>query len=156
MFFSFFIAGVLQMIKELQMPLSSSKEIGHYINKTNKNNIIIGERDFYVESIAYYTDNPIYIAREKKFKKYIHYTKQNKDTLKMSELFHLSDSVNQDIFLVFEDYNLNEKKGVFKYYNYKNNLFIFDTLNSSRVKFLQKFNASSKENYDLLLITQKP
>jgi hypothetical protein len=155
MFIFFLIAGILQMAKEIQKPLSSAKEVGKYISKISKNNTILGEKDFFLESIAYYSENPIYIAREGKFKKYSSFTKQNKDTLRMSEIFLFSDSIKQDVFFIFDSFSIYKEKKVRPFFNYKNKIFIFDTIIPNRIKFLNEFkNASSEENYDLLLITK--
>jgi hypothetical protein len=49
--------------------MSSSKALGAFLNTAPsfRDAILVPEPDYYIESLRYYADNPIYLARERRF-----------------------------------------------------------------------------------------
>lgn len=150
----FFVANLVQFNENIKQPLSCSKEFSNFIqNEKFKNSILIGERDFFAESIPYYSNIDIYIPREKIYSKITHFTYNNSDTLKMSEIFHFSDSVKRPILLLFDSFSHYKSKPIRNFYNMRDKCFIFDSLNLSRIEYLKSFtNAQSDETYELYYI----
>lgn len=153
----FFFVNLFQMYENYSIPHSSSEKLANYI-KTNhyEKLVLIGERDFFTEAIPYYSNLEIYIPREKKFSKYTHFTKENNDTLKLSQIYHFSDSIKQPILFLFDSLSYYKNKTHRIFYNYRNKVFIFDSTISKRITFLKNFsNAHSDEKYELYLLYPK-
>ena len=82
-------------IEEVSVQKSSAMALGHYIeaNVQMTNFIIIGEPDYKIQTLAYYTDNPIYLAREKKFASFVKYSKEFQTPMKLSELLQTAEDL---------------------------------------------------------------
>ncbi len=84
-------------LEELAVDKSSALALGSYIeaNDQLKNSIIIGEPDYAIQTVAYYSDNPIYLAREKKFASYVKYSKEFQAPYRLSELLGTAKTLNE-------------------------------------------------------------
>lgn len=73
---------------DLKYELSSSKTLVHFIQQDEslKNAILVGEPDYALEAVPYYTKNRLYLPREKRFASYAHFTKANAQKLTRAEL----------------------------------------------------------------------
>ncbi len=153
----FFVANIVQIFETIEKPHSCSKELADFINEDKyKNSILIGERDFFTESIPYYSDIEIYVPREKSFSKITHFTYKNSDTLKMSEIIHFTDSLNRPILLLFDSLSHYKSKPIRHFFNMREKCFIFDSVNLNRIQFLKNFtNTQSDEFYELYYIKPK-
>ncbi len=150
----FFVANIVQIFETIEKPHSCSKEFANFINDEKYNNsILIGERDFFTEAIPYYSDIDIYVPREKIYSKITHFTSKNSDTLKMSEILNISDSIKKPILLLFDSFSYYKSKPIRHFFNMREKCFIFDTVNLSRIQFLKNFtNTQSDEFYELYYI----
>jgi hypothetical protein len=150
----FFVANIVQIFETIKKPHSCSKEFANFINDEKyKNSILIGERDFFTEAIPYYSDIDIYVPREKIYSKITHFTSKNSDTLKMSEILNISDSIKKPILLLFDSFSYYKSKPIRHFFNMREKCFIFDTVNLSRIQFLKNFtNTQSDEFYELYYI----
>lgn len=85
-------------IEELRVDKSSALALGRYIeaNSQLQNSIIIGEPDYSMQTIAYYSNNPIYLAREKKFAPFVKYSTEFKTTMRLSELLETAQELNEE------------------------------------------------------------
>jgi hypothetical protein len=82
------VSAILNSIKDIRLPISSNKELAQYIKSHNRysKSTIIADADYMIEGLPYYLDNPIYIIREQKFGRFIHFTRKNKNELSTHEL----------------------------------------------------------------------
>jgi hypothetical protein len=153
----FFFVNLFQMYENYSTPHSSSERLASFIKSNNyEKMILIGERDFFTEAIPYYSNIKIYMPRENRFSNYTHFTKENKDTLKLSQLYHFSDSIREPILLLFDSLSHYKNKTHRTFYNYRNKVFIFDSKNINRITFLKNFsNAHSDEKYELYILYPK-
>lgn len=90
-----FHRGVDSYINDLKMSKSDSRNFAMWLKKHSTNNEVwITEPDYIMEPVIYYTEHPFYIAREKRFNTYVHFTKANDSILYLSQLLSVSDSFN--------------------------------------------------------------
>ncbi len=85
------------ILQDIFGEFSSSKKLAYDIraDKTLDNAIIIGEPDHFVETLAYYINNPIYIAREKRFGKTVKWTIDNESDLTLDEFLETAKDVHE-------------------------------------------------------------
>jgi len=78
--------------EEIVNDYSSSKSFGHFINQNAsfKQAVLVGDPDNSLESIPYYTDNPVYLLREGRFAKYRQLTTANRQEISLAELLNTS------------------------------------------------------------------
>lgn len=84
-------------IEEFKVDKSSALALGRYIeaNTQLQKSIIIGEPDYTIQTIAYYSDNPIYLAREKKFAPFVKYSKEFQTPFRLSELLDTAKALHE-------------------------------------------------------------
>lgn len=75
---------------DIQYQISSSRSFSNFIKKNSEYNnaIIVGEPDYYLESLSYYISNPLYFPRENRFGKVVSFTTANKRKLSLAELLN--------------------------------------------------------------------
>jgi hypothetical protein len=91
---------------DIVYPVSGGRAFGAYLDAhpEHKGAILIAEPDFYIESMPYYSGNPIYIVRERRFSDTVRFTRQSKLHLGMGVLLreawrvHLAQ--NREVLLV--------------------------------------------------------
>ncbi len=93
---------------------SSSKRLAADIKSHDESRgaILMGEPDHFMESLAYYLDNPIYIPREKRFGKTVKWTTNNQQDLTLDELL-----------LIIKDVRIKYKKPIFLIFSYDLNIY---------------------------------
>ncbi len=83
---------------EISRVYSSSKDFAVYLkgHPDLRNAIIIGEPDYFLESLPYYADNPIYFPREQRFGKTIQFTTANTRSFSLGDLLGVAEKlINQ-------------------------------------------------------------
>lgn len=82
-------------VADLVVAQSSSREFGEFITShpEYRNAILVGEPDYYLESLAYYCDNRIYIPREHRFGKRVQFTKAAAPNLSLQELLRIAEEL---------------------------------------------------------------
>jgi hypothetical protein len=82
-------------LEEARVQKSSAMALGNYIEANFQMNrwIIIGEPDYKIQTLAYYTNNPIYLAREKKFASFVKYSTEFRTPMKLSELLQTAEEL---------------------------------------------------------------
>jgi hypothetical protein len=91
-----FYRGYQAYSMDLRFTNSNANELGHDLKVTHTSKrVVIAEPDYLMESVMYYYFNPYYIVREQKIARFSHFTKQNKDSLSLSNLLLINDSLAQ-------------------------------------------------------------
>ena len=90
LFIALNVSVILNIYKDIRLPISSNKELSEFIKNHDRysKSVIIADADFIIEGLPYYIDNPIYLIREQKFGRFIHFTKVNKNELTTNELLN--------------------------------------------------------------------
>jgi hypothetical protein len=80
--------GSHRLWQDLLDEQSSSRKFGTFLNThpEHATAILIGEPDFYLESVSYYVDNPIYIVREQRFGDTVRFTRASAPHLGLGQL----------------------------------------------------------------------
>lgn len=83
-----FLAGDRRLVQDLAYPESASRAFGEFLrdHRQYAGAILVGEPDFYLESLPYYADNPIYVPRERRFGDTVHFTRASRSGLGLGEL----------------------------------------------------------------------
>jgi hypothetical protein len=80
--------GLYHLGRDLVYPQSASLAFGEFLrtHREYRGAILLGEPDFLLESVPYYADNPIYIAREQRFGDTTRFTRASQARLGLGEL----------------------------------------------------------------------
>jgi hypothetical protein len=80
--------GLYHLGRDLVYPQSASLAFGEFLrtHREYRGAVLIGEPDFLLESVPYYADNPIYVAREQRFGDTIRFTRASQARLGLGEL----------------------------------------------------------------------
>jgi len=152
-------AGIAVKREIFQQEYSSSKRFGNLIREHPefRDAIIIGEPDFNMESLPYYVDNRIYIARERRFGKYVDWGTK-KQELSLNELLKiaimLKNKYDRPVLLTI-GHSLSDY-GPFKIEYSYNKIFTYDS--DSLRKFrkhtskIAGFHKARHEKYDVFLL----
>ena len=91
-----FYRGYQAYTLDLRFTNSNANNLGHDLQGTHTTKrVLIAEPDYLMESVMYYYSNPYYVAREQKMARFSHFTKQNKDSMSLSDLLLINDSLEQ-------------------------------------------------------------
>jgi hypothetical protein len=73
---------------DISHAMSSSKALGRFLNSSpeGRQAILVPEPDYYLESLPYYADNPIYLSREGRFARNASWSSANAQQLSLGEL----------------------------------------------------------------------
>lgn len=84
--------------KDIKYPISSSLELGEYINSRQdlKGAILIGEPDYLFEAVPYYSNIPLYIARESLYRNYGKSTNEQKQNLSLNDVLEIAEKIKQE------------------------------------------------------------
>ncbi|MBF0503858.1 MAG: hypothetical protein HQL14_02030 [Candidatus Omnitrophica bacterium] len=140
---------------------SSSKSLGVMLKQSPqfKDAVLIGEPGAMVEAVPYYTDNPVYLPREGKFKKYTEFTTNQKPQYSLAELLIAAQNIklqtNKTVLIVM-GHKLS-LQGPFLVKMTHNRSFIYskEALNDfyAQTRLIAVFNkATSDENYNVYLL----
>jgi len=82
------VSGIYKVAMDVIHETSAGQSFGSYLeaHPEHKGAILIGEPDFYIESMPYYADNPIYIVREQRFGDTVKFTRRAKLHLDLGKL----------------------------------------------------------------------
>ena len=138
---------------------SSSKSFGNLIRGRSEfeKAIIVGEPDFNIESLPYYVDNQIYMARERRFGKYVDWG-AGKVGLSLNELLKtaimLKNEYDRPILLTI-GHRLSDQGPYEIKYSY-NSIFTYDSdslreFRKSTTK-VASFRQAKEERYDVFLL----
>ena len=113
------------LIRDINTPASASKEFGAFLNtsETYQNAIILPEPDFFMESLPYYADNPIFFIRENRFGLFTQWDENMQRNLSLVNLLdtaqELEAEYNQPVLIVIGhwDIDLNASGEVIYSYN---------------------------------------
>lgn len=152
-------------IEELRMDKSSALALGRYIeaNAQLQKTIIIGEPDYTIQTIAYYSNNPIYLAREKKFASYVKYSNEFKTPFRLSELLDtakaLYEEYNVPVMIVLGFFGISEEKprsmNVFYRGTFEMSSEDIRSFKDQTLKLAEFNNSISDEDYQLFLYAKK-
>jgi len=69
-------------------PVSASREFGGFLRSQlpYRAAVLLSEPDFLMESMPYYVDNPIYMARERRFQRRVTFSRKMKSALTLGDL----------------------------------------------------------------------
>jgi len=152
--------GVVAVSMDFLSEYSSSKSFARYLKSRAelKDAVVIGEPDTDVESLPYYSDNPIYIVREKRFGNTVRFTNRSKSVCSLGELMAEAQKIKKGLHkpvVIALGYTLNPK-GPFSFSGYFKRRFTFskDELFEflSKTTKLAEFHGAMKENYDVYLL----
>ena len=81
-------SGIYKLAMDIVYDMSASRDFGAYLaaHAEHQGAILIAEPDFYIESMPYYAQNPIYIVREQRFGDIVRFTRRSKLHLSLGEL----------------------------------------------------------------------
>jgi len=57
--------------------------------------VVMGEPDYQLDALSYYSANPLYFPRERRYGKYVNFTAENRDTLSLGELLGAAEQVQR-------------------------------------------------------------
>jgi len=152
-------------IEELKVDKSSALALGRYIeaNSQLQNAIIIGEPDYTIQTLAYYSDNPIYLAREKKFASFVKYSKEFQVRFRLSELLGTAKELHEahkvPVMIVLGFYGVSEEnpRSVNVYYRgtFELNSEEIKAFKQQTLKLAEFNNSLGDEDYQLFLYGDK-
>ena len=89
------VMGYHAISRELKVPYSSSKSFGVLLDRHPefKDAIILGEPDYFMESIPYYVTNEIYFPREGRFGKISKFTKAKRWSYSLKEMLETAQEL---------------------------------------------------------------
>jgi hypothetical protein len=153
------VAGIEVRGEIFTWEYSSSKSFGNLISGRPdfRKAIIVGEPDYNMESLPYYVDNQIYIAREGRFGKYVDWGAKKRE-LSLNELLKiaimLKNKYDRPILLTIGHRLVDQ--GPFKIEYSYNKIFTYD---SDSLKQFRKhtskvasFRQARREKYDVFLL----
>jgi hypothetical protein len=88
-------SGIYKLAMDVFHTMSASRAFGAYLeaHPEHQGAILIGEPDFYIESMPNYADNPIYIVREHRFGDTVRFTRQSDAHLDLGDLLREAKGV---------------------------------------------------------------
>ena len=88
-------SGYFAIRKEISSSFSNSSKAGNYIRQSPElqDAIIIGQPDYYLESLPYYVDNQIFVVRENRFSKIVKFTSENSSMLSLQDLLMTAENL---------------------------------------------------------------
>jgi hypothetical protein len=89
------VTGWHRAYEDVMYEESASRAFGRFLHGHPEyaNAILIGEPDFGLESVHYYVDNPIYIARERRFGATVRFVRGAEQRLSLGELLRISQEL---------------------------------------------------------------
>lgn len=89
--------GGYNIFVDLTQQESASKAFGTLLpaHREYADAILIGEPDFYLESLRYYADNPVYIVRERRFGHTVRFLRNSQHRLSMRQLLDSARGVQE-------------------------------------------------------------
>jgi len=151
----------MSVVRESIVDMSAAQATGMYIrsNRQLATAIIIGSPDYRLQTLGYYTSNRIYLAREKRFRKFVKYAREYKRPMKLSELLDTARQLHEryrvPILIALGYFGVDEKnprnfnimdRGYFE----MNSRDIRD-FEQRTIKLAEFNNALGDENYQLFL-----
>lgn len=89
------VVGQRRVIADYQGERTSSKSFGNLLKHPAYHRaIVIGEPDYFVESLPYYASNHMYIPREGKFASYVKFTRARRDRISLGDLLGQAQRVH--------------------------------------------------------------
>ena len=84
--------GIYKLVMDVGHEMSASRAFGAYLDAhpEHQGTILIGEPDFYIESMPYYAQNTIYIVREQRFGDTVKFTRHAASHLDLGELLRVA------------------------------------------------------------------
>ena len=152
-------------LEEVKREKSSAMALGKYIeaNTQLSEAILIGSPDYTIQTIGYYTDNRIYVAREKHFKKFVTYSREFKKPMKLSELLdtakELHHKYNVPILIALGYFDVSEQQPRTFNIMYRE-IFVMERddileFKQQTIKLAEFNNAMGDENYQLFLYAER-
>jgi len=85
-------------LADWRRPYSSSRAFGEWIRTRPELHraILVGEPDYFMESVAYYAPNPLYLPRERRFGRVVALTARNRQSLTLEELLETARKLRAD------------------------------------------------------------
>ena len=82
------VTGAKKIYVDVRRPMSASQDFGAFLRNHTEyaHAVLVAEPDFYVESVRYYVDNPIFILREQRFGDTIRFVRSAQLDLTLAEL----------------------------------------------------------------------
>ncbi len=165
------LAGVLQMRgtawRDIRMEQSSSKALGDFLNSDPyyRNAILIPEPDYTIESVAYYSENEIYLPREQRFSKTVSWTTESRVFLSLGELMDtardLQIQYGRPVLIILGHFGVDFSQPGERHYSY-NKIFTWDSASGADFRnntvFLAEFKNSldEDEKYQVYALLEKP
>ena len=89
------VTGWHRAYEDVMHEESASRSFGSFLHSHPEyaDAILIGEPDFALESVHYYVDNPIYIARERRFGTTVRFVRGTRQRLSLGELLRVAQEV---------------------------------------------------------------
>jgi len=150
--------------KDLRYDMTSNKALGKFLvtSPSYQNAVIAGEPGYLLESLPYYSKNPIYLPREDCFSNYTSNTYSSKKTLTLGELLQCAIKIKQNgkktVLIAIVPFNLSVQQGNLHVIPYAfsekftwSNKEMEDFKNST-VKLKEFTSAITDENYILYLV----
>ncbi|MCI5137793.1 MAG: hypothetical protein D3922_05120, partial [Candidatus Electrothrix sp. AR1] len=152
-------------VEEVAREKSSAMALGKYIKANRQLNdaIVIGSPDYAIQPIGYYTDNRIYVAREKHFKKFVTYSKQFKTDMKLSDLLDTAKELylthNVPILIALGYFGISEQQPRTFNIMYRGTFEMgkedIREFNQQTIKLAEFNSAMGDENYQLFLYAER-
>lgn len=147
---------------DINQEMSSSRAFAGFLNSNRhyQQAIIMGEPDFYLESLPYYASNPIFIPREGKWRKYVKFTSENRERFSLGELLNMARMVNgierKPVLIALGHLDLAPLSGGEISYSY-NKIFTWSLqelaeFRANTIKVAGFRSALTDENYDVYLL----
>ncbi|HEX7478915.1 MAG TPA: hypothetical protein VF331_14010 [Polyangiales bacterium] len=89
------VTGGYKVYVDLLEQQSASQALGAFLraHREYAGAVLIGEPDFYLESLRYYADNPVYVVREHRFGATVKFVRRAQQRLRMGELLQSAQDV---------------------------------------------------------------
>jgi len=83
-------SGIYKLTMDVVHDMTGSRAFGAYLDAhaEHQGTILVAEPDFYIESMPYYAQNPIYMVRERRFGDTVSFTRQSRLHLGLGEFLH--------------------------------------------------------------------
>lgn len=92
------VSGVAKAWTDLREEMSASRALGAFLRSRPdlSGAILTGEPDYALEPLPYYVANPIYLPRERRYARWVTFTKENRDALSLGDLLDAAERLKRE------------------------------------------------------------
>lgn len=147
--------------RDLYLEQSSSRSFSRFLQERQdlRDAIILGEPDYYIESLPYYARNVIYIPRESRFGKTVSWSKTAKENLSLHQLLAIGKALHEQekkpVLIALGYFDLDHNSSFQRHYPY-NKTFTWspEQMNEfhASTNLIARFRSAGDESYDVYYV----